>query len=151
MGFARVQIDDPKNGGEIQGIIKTVKEITIAQKPVKFTYNDGLLNVLEMSRERLLVCPLFHIAQCIHGFSDCFTVAFSGGYYGKQCHAFQAKSSREVCVCVCVHTCVCVCIRMCVCAYVCVCVCVCVHVYSDYTALFACVCVCACMCVRACV
>ena len=119
MGFA--QIDDPKNAKEIQGIIKTVKETTMAQKPVKFTYKDGLLSVLEMSSERLLVCQLFHIAQCVHGFSDCFAVAFSGGHYGKQCHVFQAKSSREVsvCVCVCVCVCACACVRVCVCLCTC--------------------------------
>ena len=100
MGFA--QIEDPKSVKEIQGVIKTVRETTVAQKPVKFIYKDGLLTVLEMGSERLLVCPLSHIAQCAHGFSDCFAIAFSGGHYGKQCHVFQAKSSREVSVCVCV-------------------------------------------------
>ena len=29
-------------------------------------------------------------------YSDCLAVSFGTGHYSKQCHAFQAKSSREV-------------------------------------------------------
>ena len=30
------------------------------------------------------------------GYSDCLAVSFAVGHYAKQCHAFQAKSNREV-------------------------------------------------------
>lgn len=30
------------------------------------------------------------------GYSDCLAVALGTGHYAKQCHAFQAKSNREV-------------------------------------------------------
>lgn len=30
------------------------------------------------------------------GYNDCLAVALGTGHYAKQCHAFQAKSSREV-------------------------------------------------------
>ena len=30
------------------------------------------------------------------GYGDCLAIALGTGHYAKQCHAFQAKSSREV-------------------------------------------------------
>lgn len=30
------------------------------------------------------------------GYSDCLAISFAVGHYAKQCHAFQAKSNREV-------------------------------------------------------
>jgi len=30
------------------------------------------------------------------GFNDTLAISFSTGHYAKQCHAFQAKTSREV-------------------------------------------------------
>ena len=101
MGFAT--IEDPKSSKELQMAIRTVKETTLAQKPVKLVFQDGSLNVLEMNAERILACPLSYIVQCVHGSSDCFAVVFGGGHYGKQCHVFQANSSREVRVRVCVR------------------------------------------------
>ena len=94
MGFAT--IEDPKNSKELQVAIRTVKENTLAQKPARLALQDGSLNVLEINAKRILACPLFYVVQCVHGSSDCFAVVFGGGHYGKQCHVFQANSSREV-------------------------------------------------------
>ena len=98
MGYAH--IDEPKSGKEIQATIRNVRQSMNIHKAVLFQHRNGTLNVSESSGEKLLVFPLHCIAHCTHdmnrGSSDCLAVTFSSGHYAKQCHVFQAMSSREV-------------------------------------------------------
>ncbi len=93
-------IEDPKSNKEIQAVVRTVRHTMTAHKAVRLQFEEGMLTIYEYSGEKLLLTPLRSIAHCTNdvtkGSNDCLVVTFRSGRYAKQCHVFQANSSREV-------------------------------------------------------
>ncbi len=93
-------IEEPKSSKEIQAVAKTVRHTMTAHKAVRMQFEDGMLTIHEHNGEKFLVSPLRSIAHSTHdimkGSNDCIAVTFRSGRYAKQCHVFQAHSSREV-------------------------------------------------------
>lgn len=98
LGFSH--IDDPKSSKDIQAVVRTVRHTMTAHKAVSIQFEEGMLTIYEQSGEKLLVTPLRSVAHSAHdilkGSTDCLAVTFRSGRYAKQCHVFQANTSREV-------------------------------------------------------
>ena len=91
-----IYIDDPKSAKEVNGAIKAVRLSTVTPYLVKIAERDGSFSVTNADGEKLLISPMHCIYDANKGKSECFAVAFISGRYAKQCHVFQARSSREV-------------------------------------------------------
>ena len=100
-------MDDPKSIRELQAVIKTIRHTAATHKQVKLSYRDlksHSLSVTDGDGEKLLISALHCIQDINRGSGDCVAVTFAAGPLAKQCHVFQARSSREViCVCVCTN------------------------------------------------
>lgn len=99
LGYTYVK--DPRSTREIHTAIRTVKQTSLNRDHwVYVIVNGGMLTVYDALGETLIMSSVACIAQCVcelnRQFSDCLAITFSSGHYAKQCHVFQAKSSREV-------------------------------------------------------
>lgn len=99
-------IPDVRAADKVLAAIMAVKQSPTDQSVVQIFCQGTQLYVKEGNKE-ILTSPLTNISQCSHhseqGFNDCFGLVFSSGPWFKQCHIFQAKSSKEVYI----HTCIC--------------------------------------------
>ena len=94
-------IDDPKSVREIQSAIRTVKQTSLTHNHwVSLSLKSGTIKVVETTGETLITSSVTCIAQCVcelnRGFGDCLAITFTAGHNAKQCHVFQAKSTKEV-------------------------------------------------------
>ena len=94
MGYAH--IEDPKSFREAQAAIKHVLASNPAHRLIKLLHPDGTMVILDSDGERLFFTELVCVQDVVRGYGDSIAVTFSSGRYAKQCHVFQAHSSREV-------------------------------------------------------
>ena len=94
-------VEDPRSPREIQSAIKTVKQTSVTHNHwVSVALSSVAITITEATGALLITCPLGCVSQCVselnRGFSDCIAMSFSGGHHSKQCHVFQARTSKEV-------------------------------------------------------
>ena len=94
-------VEDPRSPREIQSAIKTVKQTSVTHNHwVSVSLSSVAITITEATGALLITCPLGCVSQCVselnRGFSDCIAMSFSGGHHSKQCHVFQAHTSKEV-------------------------------------------------------
>lgn len=99
LGYTYVK--DPRSAREIHTAIRTVKQTSLNRNHwIYIVINSGMLSVYETNGDSLIMSSVACIAQCVcelhRQLSDCLAITFSSGHNAKQCHVFQAKSTREV-------------------------------------------------------
>ena len=99
LGYTYVK--DPHSVREINTAIRTVKQTSLSRNHwVNLSVKSGMLTVYETTGETLIMSSVACIAQCVcelsRALNECLAITFSSGHNSKQCHVFQARSSREV-------------------------------------------------------
>ena len=99
LGYTYVK--DPNSIREIHTAIRTVKQTSLSRNHwVNLAVKSGMLTVYETTGETLIMSSVGCIAQCVcelsRALNECVAITFSSGHNSKQCHVFQARSSREV-------------------------------------------------------
>ena len=99
LGYTYVK--DPHSIREIHTAIRTVRQTSLSRNHwVNLSVKSGMLTVYETTGETLIMSSVACIAQCVcelsRALSECLAITFSAGHNSKQCHVFQARSSREV-------------------------------------------------------
>ena len=95
---------DLRSPTEAVQLLQLVKQTSSQQRLVLVSCRGTELSVVDAKDEQdqLLSCSLLSVAQCIqessHGFNDCIAVSYTSGAWAGQCHVFQAKTPREVCL-----------------------------------------------------
>ena len=92
-------LNDSRASEELAVAVMQVKQTSNAQKVVQILCQANQLYVKEGDKE-IISSPFTNISQCVQhteqGFNDCLGLVFNSGPWFKQCHVFQAKTSKEV-------------------------------------------------------